>query len=298
MKISKLLFFLYLILFTEVFLTSTINSFQITEKKIFQYAVSDQVLFGININDAKLALGTLLKKYVEHESIEYEVKVKLYDDLDKLAEDYQKYKFDIVSVLATEYFYLKQKINIEPFLATVRSETSSSRFLLITNDNDQLNNIDTFQGKDIEFYSNQKLDYSVTYKLLEEFTQEKFEKPADEIFSRMVPFNNPHNSLLKVFFDEVDFCLIEDSQYELITELNPQLKSELKIVYSTDKIIPAIACKTEFTQDEKFFSDKATNMHKTIYGKQLMGIYKVNKVYSITEKDIESVKRLFTKSDK
>ncbi|MGD8781170.1 MAG: PhnD/SsuA/transferrin family substrate-binding protein [Ignavibacteria bacterium] len=268
-----------------------------TETKYFRFAFSKHIFFGINLNDARLALGLLLDKYIESEEIDYSSNISIYSDWNAIIEEHKKDPFDVIFLLSSEYLQLKEKIELEPILASSRSSMPFTRYYLVVKKGGGIKNIKDLQNKRIELYSNDNPNISLTFRVLERLCENNFNKKSNKVFSNIEISEDPHSSLLKVFFGNSDACIIEDFQFSVISELNPQLLNSLDVLYKSEKFVTGVACITPYNTEVDLFFNKSIHMHETVYGKQFLNVLKINRVFRISPEDLETIKVLFTDKD-
>ncbi len=285
-----------ILFYTLIMFTSICAQIEKDSKKTFRFAISDQVLFEINVNDAKMALTFLVDKYVESEEIDYNSEMNMFSDLDKLILNHSEKPFEIIFLLSSQYLYLRNKIELTPFVASSRRDNPFTSYVIVVKKDSGVNNLKDLLSKKVDYYSNPKLEFSITLKLLKRLCDIEFNKPPDKAFTTIEPRENAQTALLNVFFEKIDVCLIEKYHYEIISELNPQIKKQTKVLYESEEFITGLACFTPYSREKELFLEKTVTMHETVYGKQFMDVFKIGRVFRITKEDLKTLEVLFEDS--
>jgi ABC-type phosphate/phosphonate transport system substrate-binding protein len=106
--------------------------------------------------------------------------------------------------------------------------------------------------------------------------------------------------VLPVFFRKADACIVTRQVYNLTTELNPQLNNELVIISRKENLIPGVIAVDSRLSRE--FKNKIThafvNMLKSVEGKQLLMLFKVNDLIPFDPSYLKGTEALYAEHTK
>jgi ABC-type phosphate/phosphonate transport system substrate-binding protein len=104
--------------------------------------------------------------------------------------------------------------------------------------------------------------------------------------------------ILEVFFNKCDMTIVKESTWDLMTELNPQINSNISVVYKTKRIFADIITLFSKNLDEKsknIYIKAIEAIDNTPDGKQLMELFKFNGLVHIKNSEINPLKEFYQK---
>ena len=95
---------------------------------------------------------------------------------------------------------------------------------------------------------------------------------GDTYFTEETYAAKPARIILPIFFRKADACLVLESAYQAMVELNPQIGQQLTVLAKSPGFIRTIHCATELLSEQLIdrFVKESVNMENTVNGKQLM----------------------------
>ena len=105
------------------------------------------------------------------------------------------------------------------------------------------------------------------------------------------------NLLLGVFFGKYKCAVVSQSVYDVVCELNPKVKSDIEILATSGNLINNFfARKKNISNSTSEILDVyATDLNENNDGRQILNLFKVNRVEKISKNDIEETKKLIQK---
>lgn len=221
--------------------------------------------------------------------LNYKVDLKLVS-----SEDFAENNYDVDNtymVVISSINYLKTKNNkfLDPLLFTAED---TSQIYVIAADN-RYNELDQLKDKRIALtptgfgeISNYWLDYLIT---------EKYNIDKDKYFSRVDSLDTESKCINSVFFNNNQACIIREEVYNLACELNPQIRSKIKIIKRSTSLLHSLFCLTgKFNEREKDkFTDAVLNVQDTERGKQILNLFKRTKLFEYKEKHLQNINNLY-----
>lgn len=103
--------------------------------------------------------------------------------------------------------------------------------------------------------------------------------------------------LLRVFFDQLDMCMVPYRTYRTAVELNPQISKKLSIIEKTNITTLALGFYKKGTDKEMIeeFNDIAVNMKKDERGRSILELYKADGIRRVEMNDLVPIKELIDK---
>ncbi len=254
----------------------------------------------VNFSDGNAALEmwmestkkSLLKKGVKKIDIVY----KSYEDLIKLEDDVRNNQIDVFSIKSTDFFRLKNVNDYVPFFAGTRSAKSKfENFILITNKKSGFKNITDIIKEVITTAKSVYEDLSTMWVkiAIQENSGQKLKKAID-IESTLI---SESNLLLGVFFGKYKCAVVSQSVYDVVCELNPKVKSETQILATSGNLINNFFARKKNISNStsEILEVYATDLNENDDGRQILNLFKVDRVEKIDKNDIEETKNLIQK---
>ncbi len=299
MKVFQLKYILLLLIFITIKNESTGQN-KLPEEINYKMGIMAYAFDEINISDGNAALELwmqstkkrLLRKGVKKVDIVY----KSYNNLIKLEDDIISNKIDVFSIKTVDYLKLKYSNNYAPLFAGTRSANSKyEKFILITNKQTGFKSISDIFNEEIASAKSVFEELSVMWAevAIKEFFVSKLKK--------RVRFNSLAISesklLLGVFFGKYKCAVVSLSAFELVCELNPQVKNSTVILAASPNIINSLfARKKDIDQGTvEVLELFATDLKGDIEGQQVLNLFKVDRIEKISFSDIKETKDLINK---
>lgn len=201
------------------------------------YAKNESKLsFGIAISQYNVSNQNRIKRLSENlvqkanQDYKKDFKVVFYENQKLLLEDL-KAKKNINTVVLYPEFYAQNKelikeITIHPIIFKNNNENKNTQFLLVANKNSNIYSIKELKNK---IFIN--AEYVKNYSIWLDFLSLKIlNKPYKNIIKQELFSAKPSTSVLDVYFNKGDFCIIDKKIYEDMLILNPSLENNLTII--------------------------------------------------------------------
>jgi len=256
----------------QIFLLLLLFNFLNAEAKVNIFGVLTDGLNFVNSKDAKIAIKIWLKNLAGYEKQDRFDLVYMKDG-EKVLEDFAK--GDIAYLTISTLYYLKNREQLDAktkeiytFLIT---DSHYMRYLLITNKN--VKNIRDLKNSVLGM---QKSEY-VEELYLDHVLLENNYASYKQFFKKIKEYKNHSRTLMKLFFNKLDACIVPEHTWKLMVEMNPQISKKLKVLNKSKKIfIPALSLiSTDMDDDIYNLHNKNTQqIMNTTSGKQILTLLK------------------------
>lgn len=100
-------------------------------------------------------------------------------------------------------------------------------------------------------------------------------------------------AILPVYFGKVDACVVEQGGYQVMVDLNPQLGQSLEVCASSPAFLESLVClRHDFQKNRQELMDGLAELHNEVTGRQLLMVFKINKLLPFEERALDSVREL------
>jgi ABC-type phosphate/phosphonate transport system substrate-binding protein len=211
-------------------------------------------------------------------------------ELDNSAED----KFDLLYISPIEYLKLKKKFSIEPGLVTQINNNYGDIYFLITSKRKNIKEIKELVNCHIIVLS--KTEDQVPSLWLDKILKDDHLPIKTKFFKKISFENKATNVVLPIFFNKVDAAIVTAASYELLCELNPQIKKDLSILKISKPFIRALFCLDGRSKNEdrkNYLIDYMSRIHQGTYGKQLTELYMFDKLIPFKKEYLDNILELY-----
>lgn len=278
----------------EISLNEENNAPRSLVPKLFYFGVLE-TLSGVNMTDARVAIEMNWARMFKDNFPESTFRLEVLSDVNSAAKFMQEGKLHALTLNGMDYLSLEKLHPIVPLLSSSRQTAPLESYLLVT-------------GKDNDFDSLAK--QSRRSLLVDNDSIGNFDRmwldvilndhglPRSEEFFTSITFKEkPSRAVLPVFFGQADACLVPESVFRTMVELNPQLGQKLVVLKKSPAIVRSIVCTVRNLHPDvrAFILSEALSFDDTVDGQQLLTIFQVKKVVPFTTELLAPMKELINK---
>ncbi len=265
-----------------------------TTKIIMGYSIL--VFLDTNPMDANAAIviwaDVLIKLFREKYNLDTELIATVFNTMEEMEEALAKKNVDMVVLTSSEYFLLKDQYKLEPALAGVIDENFYSQYIMLTHNDSKINSVTELSRKSLS-QPKDKLN-PLLLRWLNKLLADNNKPQREQFFSKISFEEKDANAVYSLFFKRTDCAIVQKNVFNTVCELNPQIGKALKIIASSPPIILSLATyrKDSDTTSVKLFYDVAKNINTIKEGTNILKLFKTKRLIEVTEKDLESTKKL------
>ncbi len=267
------------------------------EKYLMRIGATQTYSMDVKLQDLnaafKLWTNLYAKRLSENHNIEGNVEFKLYESIKHLESDINENKIDLINLPIQEYSRLTRNEHFEPTLTGNTTENKFTQFVLLANKSSGLETIRNLEGKNIIM---PEAGLSELMKIWLQVELYKNELPDIGNFFNSIQNTAKENmAIYSVFFNKIDCALVRKSTFDISSELNPQIKSNLRVIsVSPEFIANLIAIRKGYDPDvKKLIIEETTKFHLKPEDKQVLTLFKFARMHELNEEDMENVEELF-----
>ncbi len=292
MENSKIKFLFAFLLFTGG-LFSQSKSVKNNLKPIY-VGFSISLFNDVDIRDATAAIKMWGNELLKDMNTQYTPESNIYESNTEIVEALNSRKIDLIALPVTDYLEICNKTEVEPTLTTMVNGKPGYEFIIVVRKDKNYKKLEDLKNTKINIPS--KTSGNIVNIWLTVFLNEKG-KNFDNFFAEVKETEKPSKSLLPVFFNQVDASVISAESFNTMLELNPQLKNELTIIEKSPILLGGIMClnKSIDTQLKKSLFDVGFKLDKTVSGKQILNLFKAEKLVRFEEIHLKNILELTEK---
>lgn len=273
---------------------SNIEAQFVDNSRILNVVISNEIILNLKGADAQAAMEFTMKNVLsdEYEDID-KIKPEIVNSFDEITDRIEEKKADIIGISSFDFFEYKNELTVTPIFFVQRGKEPGTKYVIVTNNNSNINSLSDLKSKKILTFADNERRL-VNYWLFVEMKKAKINMP-DEIVDLFVPILKPTKRVFSVFFDKADGCILTKEQFEIMCEINPQLKKKLKILYESPLYLTNIFCsnnnstKAGIQLANKFINE----MNQAQSGAELLKLFKAFKFKNFEDNHLLTIEKLF-----
>jgi len=272
------------------------NLFTQNKDKEIIIGYSKNLFVGFNINDAKVAaslMGDALLKESPHKTTSISIVI---NSMDEVVELVKSNKLDYVSMTAIEFISARNRTKIYPYCVPVNRDNVLNRLLLLVRKNSGIKSVVDLKNKMISSFSSLDEEYKVQTLWLKTLFWNNKIKNVNRFLSSLRVRENPQVIISDVFFKNSDACVIFESEFETLKELNPQLEKDLMILSYSEPLLTEIGCYTENSKNDPDldYNIKTTyELSRSTHGRNLLKLLKIKQLLPYKDEYLKNTEKLF-----
>ena len=220
----------------------------------------------------------------------------LYNSVDEIVETLNKNELDLISILTTEYFQIKKRHDIYPFLAVTAKEDAYEHYYIIVRNDLKIKHIADLMGKSLSIpdpkYHPVMMEWLYNYLI-----KNNMPEPSNT-FSRIKTFDKESNAVYDIFFKNSDCAIARENVYTTLCELNPQMAKSLTVFVISVPMVLAFLAANSLSDQElmRITVEEIKDFHLTPGGKNILNIFKANKWIRISNRELKSVEEIINEN--
>jgi ABC-type phosphate/phosphonate transport system substrate-binding protein len=245
---------------------------------------------SINFNEASKGLDMWIDEMCLLDENSPNIELVYFENRNELYSQVLKNQVGLLFLPSTYYARLKDHIRLQPLGMCAEPDGHGVRFLLLVNKKSGWKNVSDLQGKNLTVISN--IGFDITGKEWLRDVLERNNLPKIyEYFSHVEREPKASKAIVRLFFNQIDACLVNERSFKIAAELNPQLKTQLVPVAMSEPLMNVVMCCTDSVSDKdaQYIREKALKLQEMPKGKQILKLFRLLKVSDYSEDAMISV---------
>jgi ABC-type phosphate/phosphonate transport system substrate-binding protein len=250
---------------------------------LFHFGFSSSMITDVNENDVKAAMKVWAQVLSRERGIPVDTEPSVLNGVEAIAHAVRSKLVDAVALTTDEYWILNKEIQSSIFIAGIQDGSITEEYVLLVHRDSGIENLRDLRGRRLGFFLSSRMSLALTW-LDTHLAKNGFGRTAE--FCRVKQDSKLSQVVLPVFFRQSDACLVTRLGFQTMSELNPQLGRQLKVLASSPELVPAGFCfRGNYTDPIKDrILGEIERVDMTPAGQQILTIFKSGKlkVYPIS----------------
>jgi ABC-type phosphate/phosphonate transport system substrate-binding protein len=261
---------------------------------VFRFGVLG-LLSGVSQEDAQVAIELNLMRDNRDEFPNLEVHVEIVPDVSSAARLFEQRRLHGIVLTSSDYLALKEQTSkVNPlFISSRQEELLEAYVLLVSNHVTSIDQLSTLGRGRLVMDSCGETNIGQLW--LDTVLWEYDKRDSKSFFSDIRKETSAARIVLPVFFGQAEACLVPESVFRTMADLNPQIGQKLKVLKRSPGFAHSVICTIENLDPRLVAAIKrnATNMPHSAGGRQLMMIFQYRRHGLFDPDYLESTERIY-----
>ena len=197
-----------------------------------------------------------------------------------------------------EYFVVSQEFQFNRFLLSVYNGQITEQYVLLVHRDSGIERIEDLRGRTLAVFKNARMSLAPIW--LDVRLIEAGFSGTTGFCGHVTPISKLSQTVLKVFFRQIDACLVTRRGFETMNELNPQLGQQLKVLVESPELVPTVfCCRADLSLAVKDqLLAEFVKVHTTPAGQQVLTIFQSDQLTEGQASCLDSALELRAKHDR
>ena len=246
--------------------------------RVYHFVYSLSAMNANSINEA-YAVTKILAEHIKKKNKRIEkIEIIICQNETRLLDQINK-GFELVIISTPEFMKYQKRFNFLPAFTNQTGGSVGFNYLLVVNRDDDISGISQLKGSELNIQAQSTLE--IPEMLLDKLLKEEKLSKANIFFSKITKFPSTNNAVLPVFFKKAKAAMVTEQALNIMSEINPQIEKQLKIIYRSPSFIHGVSCfngNTITPENKEIMTDLLLNLHNDAYGRQLLNLFTTDKV--------------------
>lgn len=215
--------------------------------------------------------------------------VIFFKGLGDVARAIKNQEVDIVVLTGMEYAQSQNVLPLKPVLSAEHGRNFYDQLLLLVRGDSGISRVGQLRGKTLKIESGQR--GTLPTQWLDALLLERTGTLAASFFGTLTEAQKAQQVIMPLFFKQIDACLTSRDSLETMSELNPQIGREIRILEISPGFLSGVlAVPSTFSHPRRDAMLAAIrNIHLDAKGRQLLTVFRINRLVDFKAEHLASL---------
>lgn len=263
--------------------------------KLFRFGVLN-VLAGVNQKDAQVVIEMNFVRRNQKQFPGIKAKLEILPDVDAAARMFRQKRLHGISLTGIDYLALREQVPLNPLFISSRLKKPLEAYVLLAPKKiKSLSDVARLPRRRLVLENLGMRNVGQIW--LDNVLWENGYEESKVFFSSIRKADKPSRMVLPVFFGQAEVCLVPESAFDAMVELNPQIGAQLNVLMKSPEFVRSIHCTSPNLNARLVETIKrnAVTMAHTVDGQQLMLIFQFQRQFLFEPGYVEGTERIYRK---
>jgi ABC-type phosphate/phosphonate transport system substrate-binding protein len=263
------------------------------ERNDFYFASLGNTYTAMHAKESRIAMQAILQKIFSPSHPDMHL------NLDFLAKDTDlksaltSKPYDVIASTGLDFLQLREYYHLRPLAILSKTDQPTDTFVLVTRKGKTLQALERLSNRRLMFEAGGSGEIACLW--LDAVLKARGLPPHQIFFNSLRTGDKPSRILLPVFFGQADACVVQESAFALINELNPQIEKQLVILDRSAGFISMLISATDRLEDwaRDMVLTETARMHTYSEGRQILTIMQMRQFFAFKPEYLEATETLY-----
>jgi hypothetical protein len=208
-----------------------------TADSIFRLAFSSKMFTEVKIEDARAAMKVWIMTVARERGIPLDPEPRVYDGLDEMLQASRGSPVEGFAITAEECWRLNKQIKLDRLAVGVHNGRITEEYIILVHRDSGIEDVGDLRDRSLMVLENLRMSLATVW--LDTVLLQKGLPSAARFCSLVTPVNKLSQVVLPVFFRKSDACLVIRQGFQTMSELNPQVGKQLRVLAVSPEVVPS-----------------------------------------------------------
>jgi hypothetical protein len=263
------------------------------ERNDFSFASLGNTYTAMHAKESRIAMQAILQKIFAptHPDMRLGLDFLAIDADLKTALTSKSY--DVIASTGLDYLKLRERFHLQPLAILSKTEQPTDTYVLVARKGKTLQELEGLPNRRLMIEAGGGGEIAGLW--LDAVLKARGLPPRHIFFTSQRTGDKPSRILLPVFFGQADACVVPESAFEVINELNPQVEKQLVILERSAGYISILISATDRLEDwaRDMVMTETARMHTYPEGRQILTIMQMRQFFAFKPEYLEATETLY-----
>jgi ABC-type phosphate/phosphonate transport system substrate-binding protein len=263
------------------------------ERNDFYFASLGNTYTAIHAKESRIAMQAILQKIFAPTHPDMRL------SLDFLAKDADlkvaltSKPYDVIASTGLDFLQLRKRFHLRPLAILSKTDQPTDTYVLVTRKDKTLEALEQLPDRRLIVEAGGSGEIACLW--LDAVLKSRGLPPHQIFFNSQRTGDKPSRILLPVFFGQADACVVPESAFAVINELNPQMEEKLVILERSAGYISILISATDRLEDwaRNMVLAETERMHTYPEGRQILTIMQMKRFFKFKPEYLEATETLY-----
>lgn len=263
----------------------------------FSIGFSRSLFTNVNENDAKASIKAWAQTVARERNIKADPTAYLFSNVEEMAEALKKGAADAMGVVFKEYVSISRVVETDHVFLTRMAGRVYEEYVLLAQDDSGIGSLDGLMKGHLIFHDSPRT--SLAFQWLEWIVKKQnLEKNVTDHFGAIKHVEKLTDAVLPLFFGKADMCLVTQTGFSTMVELNPQIGRKLRVIAKSAPLVPALLCfrKDYASSQKEIILTALKELHRSSAGQQVLTIFQAEALVEVDSTMLEETRTFLSET--
>lgn len=240
---------------------------------VFRIGFSSNMVTNVNQNDVEAAMKVWIQELTsEYGGTPIETRPRAFDGLQAIAHAVRTKLVDAIALTTPEYWRLRGELQSRIIVTAAYDGSAKQRYVLLVRRRGPIERMRDLRGHSVTLWQDPRMSLASTWL---DVLLHKDGLGCVAKFCRVKRDTKLSQVVLPVFFHRIDACVVTRQGFETMSELNPQLGRQLRVLASSPALVPGgLFFRGDYTGPmKKRILHETSRVHTSPAGQQILTLF-------------------------